>query len=161
MARVTEELNFYLILVNLNHSIWLLYILDSTSQKLPVRLPHYMFSVTKLLLNLWDHTNCSPPGFSVHGIFQGRILEQVTISCSRGIFLTQGLNPCLLCLLPWLADSLPLSHVGSPYITISACQYIESLVIVTVTHWAISFGEQNNLVVFPIIAKRKHKIRKY
>ena len=31
MARVTEELNFYLILVNLNRSIWLVYILDSTS----------------------------------------------------------------------------------------------------------------------------------
>ena len=40
MARVTEELNFYLILVNLNHSIWLVDILDSTSYKLPVRLPH-------------------------------------------------------------------------------------------------------------------------
>ena len=31
-----------------------------------------------------------------------------------GIFLTQGLNPCLLCLLYWQADSLPLRHLGSP-----------------------------------------------
>ena len=31
-----------------------------------------------------------------------------------GIFLTQGLNPCLLCLLYWQADPLPLSHLGSP-----------------------------------------------
>ena len=31
----------------------------------------------------------------------------------RGIFPTQGLNPCLLQLLYWQADSLPLSHLGS------------------------------------------------
>ena len=30
------------------------------------------------------------------------------------IFLTQGANPHLLCLLPGQADSLPLSHLGSP-----------------------------------------------
>ena len=29
----------------------------------------------------------------------------------QGIFLTQGSNPCLL---HWQADSLPLSHQGSP-----------------------------------------------
>ena len=28
--------------------------------------------------------DCSPPGFSVHGIFQARILEWVAISFSRG-----------------------------------------------------------------------------
>ena len=32
----------------------------------------------------------------------------------EGIFLTQGLNPCLLCLLHCQVDSLPLSHLGSP-----------------------------------------------
>ena len=32
----------------------------------------------------------------------------------QGIFPTQGLNSCLLCLLHWQADSLPLSHLGSP-----------------------------------------------
>ena len=31
-----------------------------------------------------------------------------------GIFPTQGSNPCLLCLLHWQADSLSLSHLGSP-----------------------------------------------
>ena len=31
----------------------------------------------------------------------------------QGIFLTQGLNPSVLCLLHWLADSLPLNHLGS------------------------------------------------
>ena len=32
----------------------------------------------------------------------------------QGIFLTQGSNPRLLCLLHWQVDSLPLSHVESP-----------------------------------------------
>ena len=29
----------------------------------------------------------------------------------QGIFLTQGLNPCLLCLLHWQVDSLPQCHL--------------------------------------------------
>ena len=33
----------------------------------------------------------------------------------QGVFLTQGSNPCLLCLLNWQADSSPLSHLGSPF----------------------------------------------
>ena len=32
----------------------------------------------------------------------------------QGIFQTQGSNMCLLCLLYWQADSLPLSDLGSP-----------------------------------------------
>ena len=32
---------------------------------------------------------------------------------SSGIFPIQGSNPCLLCLLYWKADSLPLCHLGS------------------------------------------------
>ena len=56
-----------------------------------------------------DPVAWSPPGFSVRGIFQGRILEQGAISFSRGIFRTQEWNPGLLhCrLIPALeADSL-------------------------------------------------------
>ena len=33
---------------------------------------------------LWDPVACSPPGSSVHGNFQARILEWVAISFSRG-----------------------------------------------------------------------------
>ena len=32
----------------------------------------------------WDPMDCNPPGSSVHGILQTRILKQVTISFSRG-----------------------------------------------------------------------------
>ena len=40
-------------------------------------------SVTQLCLTLCDPMNCSPPGSSVHGILQARILEWVVISFSR------------------------------------------------------------------------------
>ena len=33
---------------------------------------------------LWDPIDCNPPGSSVRGILQARILECVTISFSRG-----------------------------------------------------------------------------
>ncbi|CAI9152603.1 unnamed protein product [Rangifer tarandus platyrhynchus] len=49
----------------------------------------------------------SPPGSSVHGLLQARILEWVAISSSRGSSPTQGLSPRLLCLLCWQAGSLP------------------------------------------------------
>ena len=65
-------------------------------------------------LTLCDPMDCNPPGFSVHGIPQARILEWVVISSSRGIFLTQGSNLCLLCLLHWQAGSLPLVPPGKP-----------------------------------------------
>ena len=52
--------------------------------------------VAKLCPTLCDPMDCSPPGSSVHGIFQARILEWVDISFSRGIFPTQGLNLGLL-----------------------------------------------------------------
>ena len=40
--------------------------------------------VTQLCLTLWDPMDCSPPGSSVPGILQARILEWVAIPCSRG-----------------------------------------------------------------------------
>ena len=41
-------------------------------------------SVIKLCLALFHHVDCSPPGSSVQGILQARILEWVAISSSRG-----------------------------------------------------------------------------
>ena len=40
--------------------------------------------VTQSCLTLCDHMDCSPPGSSVHGILQARILEWVANSSSRG-----------------------------------------------------------------------------
>ena len=54
----------------------------------------------------------SPPGSSVHGILQARILEWVAIPLFQGIFPTQGWNPglCLHC----RQILYCLSHQGSP-----------------------------------------------
>ena len=56
---------------------------------------------------LCDPMDCSLPGYTVHGIFQARILEWVPVSFSRGSS-RQGSNLCLLYLLHWQAGSLPL-----------------------------------------------------
>ena len=46
------------------------------------------------------------------------------------IFPTQGLNPCLLCLLHWQADSLPLAPLGKPHF----------MPVVTPNSWGESSG---------------------
>ena len=48
------------------------------------REPLHICSFTQLCLTLCDPMDCSPPGSSVHGISQARILEWVVISSSRG-----------------------------------------------------------------------------
>ena len=58
--------------------------------------------------------DCSPPGSSVHGILQARILEWVCHALLQRIFLNQGLNPHLFCLLHWQPSSLPLAPHGKP-----------------------------------------------
>ena len=50
-------------------------------------------------LTFYDSMDCSQPSSSVHGIFQARVIDWVAISSLRGIFLTQGSNLHLLCLL--------------------------------------------------------------
>ena len=77
---------------------------------------HVLCSVVQSCLTLCDPMDCSPPGSSVNGISQARILEWVAISFSRGIFLTQGLNVHLL---QWWEDSSSLSHQGSPTVIVS------------------------------------------
>ena len=54
--------------------------------------------------------DCSPLGFSVHGILRQEYQSGFHFLL-QGTLPTQGLN---LCLLHWQASSLPLSHLGSP-----------------------------------------------
>ena len=42
----------------------------------------HVYSVTQLCLTLCDPIDCRPPGSSVHGVFQARILEWAAISYS-------------------------------------------------------------------------------
>ena len=48
--------------------------------------------VAKSCLTLCDPMDCSPPGSSVHGISQARILERVAVFLLQGIFLIQSSN---------------------------------------------------------------------
>ena len=43
-----------------------------------------LYLVAQLFPTLCDPTDCSPPGSSVHGILQARILEWVAMPSSRG-----------------------------------------------------------------------------
>ena len=67
--------------------------------------------VTQSFPTLCDPMVCGPPGSSVHGILQARILEWITIPYSRGIFPTQESN---LGLLHCRRILFNLSHQGSP-----------------------------------------------
>ena len=67
---------------------------------------------------LCNPTDCSPPGSSVHGILQSRILEWVAISVFRGSS-DPGVKPRSPA---WQADPLPLNHLGS----LSMCIWAES-----------------------------------
>ena len=58
---------------------------------------------------LWDPMDCSPPGSSVNGIFQARILERVAISF---LLPDPGIEPMAPA---FQVDSLPLSHWGNPF----------------------------------------------
>ena len=52
-----------------------------------LRLGPYVAAAAKSLqscLTLCDPMDCSPPGFSVHGILQARVMERVAMPSSRG-----------------------------------------------------------------------------
>ena len=61
---------------------------------------------------------------SIHGIFQARVLEWLAVSFSRGIFLTQGLNPALLhCRQTLLPSELSLGDIKSHYSFLTKVSY--------------------------------------
>ena len=41
-------------------------------------------TLLQLCLTLCDPMNCSPPGFSIHGILQARVLKRFAMASSRG-----------------------------------------------------------------------------
>ena len=64
----------------------------------------------------------SPPGSSVYGDSPGKKTGVGYHAFLQGIFLTQGSNWHLLCLLHWQAGSLPLVPPGKPKIPFSSVQ---------------------------------------
>ena len=64
--------------------------------------------LSRVQLTVTPWTVCSPPDSSVHGILSPD--KNTGLRCHalfQEIFVTQGLNPRLLCLLHWQAGSLP------------------------------------------------------
>ena len=70
--------------------------------------------VSQLCPTLCDSMDCSPPGSSVYGDSPGKNTGVGCHALLQGIFPTQGSNLCLLNLLHWQADSLPLAPHGKP-----------------------------------------------
>ena len=68
-----------------------------------------MYMCAQSCPTLCDPMDCSPPGSSVHGVSQARILEWVAIPLSGGLpdSVIEPASPALQ------ADSLPLHHLGS------------------------------------------------
>ena len=67
--------------------------------------------VTQSCLTLWNPTDCSPPGSSVHGILQARILEWVAMPSSRG-----SSQP---------SDQTQVSHIAGRFFTIWATKGLQ------------------------------------
>ena len=79
---------------------------DHISRGLPVPRDRRLCLVAQSCTTLCDPVNCSPPGSSVHGIFQARDLPDPGIKHSL----------ILLTLVRWQADSLPSVLSGKPEI---------------------------------------------
>ena len=63
---------------------------------------------------LCDSMDCRPSGSSVHGISLGKNTGVGSHSLLQRICPSQGSNPCLLRLLNWQMDTLPLLPPGKP-----------------------------------------------
>ena len=75
--------------------------------KLTLFMPCVCFLCPSVVSDSYDPMDCSPPGSSVHGIFQARILEWVAISSSRNV---KSLSRVRLFGTPWtVAYQAPLS----------------------------------------------------
>ena len=66
--------------------------------------------VCSLMSDSCDPMDYSPPGSSVHGLLQARILEGVAMPSSRGSSLPRDQTYVSLCLLLWQESSLPLQE---------------------------------------------------
>ena len=98
--------------------------------------PH--LKISSQAMCVLSHFSCIQPfvthwaavGSCVHGILQARILEWFASALLQGTSPTQGLNPCLLCLLPWQEGSLPLVPPRKPQIP---------------THWELKFQNMKSM----------------
>ena len=76
-------------------------------------------SVLSLSMLQWCPILCvaHQSGFSAHGDSPGKNTGEGSHTLLQGIYIIQGSNPCLLCLLHWQVGSLPLASPGKPVST--------------------------------------------
>ena len=78
-------------------------------------------------LTLCSPMDCSPPGSSVHGILQARVLEWVVMPSSGGSSQPRDRTQVFLHLLHWQESSLPLVPPEKPRVTIWYSNFIPRL----------------------------------
>ena len=106
--------------------------------------------------------DCSPPGSSVHGVSQARILEWVVISFCRGSCPPRD----------WAGqvDSSPLSHLGSPRLQEDFEQVCDMITPGNVgkkmkvnrnvkAHYAVSVADWNLLLIVSLNFKGRNQVQ--
>ena len=90
----------------------------------------------QLCLTLCDPMDCNPPGCSVHGILQTRILEWLAM-LSLGILPNRGSNPSFIPFPHWQVGSLPLAPPGKP---------LQAIYMVSVATCAVVTQKQTKVI---------------
>ena len=95
--------------------------------------------------------DCSPPGFSVHGIFQARLLERLAISYSRGSSPHSERN-CISCIAYIGRWIFPIVPRGSPPTTLNLSQKAWSKFSPKPRIWtmSVSFPFSSPFLFFPL-----------
>ena len=100
-------------------------------------------------LTLCYPLNGSPPGSSVHGISQARILEWVSISASGGSSRPRDGTGHLLRLLHWHVGSLPLASPGKPITMISSISEVSTVFELPCQICVLSHRNPHNMSAVP------------
>ena len=111
-------------------------------------------SVTQSCLTLCDPMDCSPPGSSVHGILQARILEQVAIPFSRESSWPRDRN-CVSCIADrfftiWATKE---AHIQEqcPLFTKGALEW--SWVWILLCHFLVAWPQANHLISLSLFSQ--------
>ena len=98
--------------------------------------------------SLWPH-GLQPASLLCPWDFPGKNTGVGCHALLQGIFLTQGSNLQVLGLLHWQADSLPLSHQGSPIIYLCISKYQASQVVLLVKNPITNEGDLRVVGLIP------------
>ena len=102
-----------------------------------------LVKVAQSWLTLCNHTNCSPPGSSVHGILQERILEWIAMPSSRGSswLSNQTRVSYVFCIGRWVLYYQ--HHLASPCVVIAEYSSYSWFCVGTCSHALSPFSRHN------------------